>query len=166
MVAIEVTAFKSLSEKARRTLGSPDDPYYVSFMRGNLHLIRCLKDDDRLCLVCDDDLETALLCYGFYRAIRNSWPEAQKKLIALSFADDKYFPAMQAADMLAFLFRCEANQALYQDTYQWRRLFNVLTGDRGPQGIKWYELIGDTAKLKGLGDALEAANLPKRGSRK
>ena len=66
--------------------------------------------------------------------------------------------------MLAYLFRCEAKLALYQESYQWRRLFNILTDHRGPSGMKWYSMIADTKKLKGLSDALDM--LPSKGSRK
>ena len=79
MMAIEIEAFNSLSEKARRSLGSPDDPYYVSFMRGSVHLVRYLQEDDRLSLICDDDLETALSCYGFYRAVRRTLARSSEK---------------------------------------------------------------------------------------
>jgi hypothetical protein len=161
MIAIEVAAFHSLSTTARKALGSPNDPYYIAFMRGNLHLVRYLQDDDRFSLVCDDDVETALSCFGFYRAMQKSWPEAQKKMIAISFADDKYFPALQAADMLAFLFRCEAKYQLYRDGYLWRSLFKALVEPK-VLGVKWYELIGDAEKLKGLSDALDRANIPKK----
>ena len=154
MMAMETKAFKVLTPTARQALGKISDPYHLSFMRGTLHLVRYIQPDDRLSMICDDDLETALDCYGYYRQVRHSWPEAQQKLISLSFSDDKYFPALQAADMLAFLFRCEARRMLYRDSHQWVNLFNTLVTTTGTN-ITWFHTVMDEQKVKRLSNAID-----------
>jgi hypothetical protein len=59
--------------------------------------------DDKISIVCDHDLETAWDCFRHYNGIRRAHDLIRKQTISLSFADDEYFPALQAADMIAYL---------------------------------------------------------------
>lgn len=162
MIAVEVRAFNALSPMAKRALGNPEDPYHLSFLRGVIRLDEHLQlDNDYLLLVCDDDQETAWDCHRFYRAIRKSDKRSQEKLIGLCFADDKHFPSLQAADMLAFLFRLEARRVLFGEGYVWSRLFNQLTLPTDGNSAKWVELIMDHPTLDRLSGELEKINLPK-----
>src|SRR6266567_3312717 len=94
--ALDVKGFNAMSKNARAKLGNTTDPYYVAFARALLELADYAQEGDLINLVCDDDAETAWDCYRHYRGIRRAHEKVRRKTIALSFADDKHFPALQA----------------------------------------------------------------------
>ena len=153
--AWDVRGFNSLSKAAKAALGDPNDPYYLAFARGLLELADYVHDDDRISLICDDDRQTALDCYRHYRGVRSAEPRVQKKAVSLCFADDEYFPALQAADMVAFLSRLEAKSQFYGDRYDFRRLFDHLTTEKGVSHMKWFMMFADEKKIKGLSEDME-----------
>jgi hypothetical protein len=152
--AWDVAGFNALTKEQKRGLGSPDDPYYIAFSRGMLEAVDYIHDDDRLSVICDDDAETALDCYKYYRGVRAAYPKVQTKTISLGFADDEYFPALQAADMVAFLSRLEARRQFYRDGYLFVRLFNHLVKQRGENHITWMTMFANEQKIRDLGKAL------------
>jgi hypothetical protein len=107
--AWDVKGFWAIGKAERKALGSPTDPYYTAFARALIELVDHVKDDDRISLICDDDRETALDCYRHYRGLQHARPDIRKKFASLTFATDDDFPALQAADMVAYLSRLEAN---------------------------------------------------------
>jgi hypothetical protein len=58
-------------------------------------------------MICDDDRSTAWDCYWHYRGIKAANEDVREKIVSLGFPNDQYFPALQAADMLAYLSRLE-----------------------------------------------------------
>lgn len=154
MQALDVKGFNSLTDAAKKGLGSPDDPYYLAFARGLLEIVNYVHENDRVCLICDDDAETAWPCYSHYRAIRRVEPEVRRKTASLSFADDEYFPALQAADMVAFLSRLEAKRRFYDDYYMYVKLFNHTVKQRGGNRTTWKMMFADEEKLKDLGESM------------
>lgn len=152
--AIDVKGFKELNDQSKQGIGSPDDPYYLAFARGMVELIDYVQGDDRISLICDDDKSTAWLCYCHYRAIRRVHLDVRKKIVSLTFATDDYFPALQAADMVAFLSRLEAKRRFYNEFNAFLPLFNSLVRDNGAGGMQWYSMFAPQEKLKSLGKAL------------
>jgi hypothetical protein len=75
---------------------------------------------------------------------------SEKETIALSFADDKHFPALQAADMVAFLARLEAKYQFYGVPYSFPRLLNHLTSGQ----MAWKVMLADESKMRALSDDL------------
>ena len=110
--AWDVKGFDCLSEETKKKLGSTTDPYYTAFARGVWELVDYIHDDDRISLVCDDDEATAWDCYQHYRMIRRAEDVVRRKTVSLTFANDEYFPALQAADMVAGLARHEARRLI------------------------------------------------------
>ena len=152
--ALDVKGFNSLTVEAKQGIGSPDDPYHLAFTRGLLEIVRYVQANDKISLVCDDDLQTAWDCYRHYRAIRRVDSEADSKLASLSFADDEYFPALQAADLIAFLSRLEAKRRFYSDYNMYLRLFNHTVKQRGVNHIEWRVMFADEEKLIDLGKSM------------
>jgi hypothetical protein len=163
-LAFDVSGFHSLRETAKGGAGSPDDPYYLGFVRGLLQVVDYVHDDDKIGLVCDYDTETAWGCYSHYLAVRRVHDDIRKKTVSLSFADDEYFPALQAADMLAFLSRLEAKRKFYRDYNMYSPLFVYLTDQRGVGHIQWEASFNNHERLKSTGEAL--GKLPKPRGRK
>jgi hypothetical protein len=150
--AWDVKGFQAMSESARKKLGSVDDPYYLAFARGIAELIDYVHDDDKIALVCDDDKTTAWDCYRHYRGMQAADVEIRRKIVSLGFADDEYFPALQAADMLAYLSRLEAKRRFYGDRYDFPALFDYLTSGQSSGGMVWEAMFADEKVIKGLSD--------------
>lgn len=154
MQAWDVKGFFALPKNARAKLGNPDDPYYTAFIRGVIELVDYVQEDDRISLICDDDMETAWDCYRHYRGIRRVHESIRKKTVSLTFADDRYFPALQAADMASFLIRLEAKRQFYGIPHSFVSLADYLTtGGKGK--MDWRVLFADEKMLKELADSME-----------
>jgi len=159
--AVDIEGFNSLSPEAKVGIGNPDDPYYLAFSRGILALTEYVQEDDKISLICDDDESTALGCYAHYRAIRKVHEGVKKKIVSLSFSNDEHFPALQAADMVAYLSRLEAKRLLYGDKYAFRPLFEKLVGQRKPDSMRWFNSLNSKNTLKNLGAVLEKLKIQK-----
>src|SRR6185369_10803906 len=100
--ALDVKGFQALPKSFRAKLGSVDDPYFLGFARGTIALVDYVHSDDKISIICDHDVQTAWDCYRQYMGIRRANERIRKQTISLSFADDEHFPALQAADMIAY----------------------------------------------------------------
>jgi hypothetical protein len=147
--AWHVRGFNRLSTAVMKTLGGQRDPYFLAFIRGLTELVHRIGEDDRISIIFDDDRDTAWDCYNHFRAIGEADPEVQKKAVSISFANDRHFPALQAADMVSFLARKEADERFNQVTNIWGSLYGRLTTEPQPQyGImRWLELYADEENL-------------------
>ena len=162
--ALDVRGFQSLTVAAKAGIGGPNDPHYLAFARGLLEITKDVQADDKISLICDDDEQTAWGCYAHYRAIRRADDEVRKKVVSLSFANDEHFPALQAADMVAFLSRLEAKEQFYGDKYLFRRLFDHLVAQQPAGRMEWFKMFANETKLKDLGISL--GNLKTKRPRK
>jgi hypothetical protein len=97
-----------------------------------------------------------------YRSLGKADYSIQKKTIGVTFANDKHFPALQAADMVAFLAKHEANEQFNQVPNIWRHLFDRLTTEpKPPYGImKWRNMFADEDTLVNF--AREAQEMAER----
>jgi hypothetical protein len=154
-IAIDVPGYAALSPNARRSIGNSKDPHYFSFMRALTQTAEYAQGDDKVSFICDDGEETALNCYKFYRIIRKLEPEWKKRLVALSFADDEHFPALQAADMLSSLMRLEARRRFYREGHDYQSLVLHLMADSTPSSIQWRAVFFGKQELQSLSDELE-----------
>ena len=125
--SLDVAAFRNISPRAKKNLGGSENPHYIVFLSGIMAALRHLRQDDKMSLICDDDEETALDCYKFYRRVRKIDERCRRHFVSLSFADDSSFPLLQAADMLAALIRMRSRFAFFRTPYDYADLFNYLT---------------------------------------
>jgi len=122
----------------------------LAFARGVMELTDYIQADDQLSIICDEDIETAWKCFQNYLGLREADPEIRKKTISLSFADDEHFPALQAADLTAYLSRREAWRMFYNKPYCFEPLFDYLTKERGPGRMLWRALFADEKMQKAI----------------
>jgi len=147
--AWDVKGFKAIPPDARAKIGNVQDPYYLAFVRALLELVDYAQGDDVLSVVCDYDMETAWDCYRHYQGVRRAHDVVRKKTASISFADDRYFPALQAADLMAFLARHEARAQFYQKgRNEWFPLFDYIVRDRGAGRMRWLKMFADEKKTK------------------
>lgn len=133
--SIDVQAYKAIPVRAKKNLGGSNNPHFVVFLAGVMATLRHLRSDDKISLICDDDEETALDCYKFYRRVRKIHEGCRRRFVSLTFADDASFPMLQAADMLAGLVRMRSRFLFYRTPNDYVPLFNYLT-DPQPH-FKW-----------------------------
>lgn len=125
-VTVDVRAFGKLPEQYFQTYGR--DPVYIAFARALLRVVDFTPDHDKISFTCDDDQETATTLFRLYRRIKQVWPDARKKLVAITFADDRVLFGLQAADLVAGILRLEAGRRMLRKKYDyiplWKALFN------------------------------------------
>ncbi len=155
VIQIDVQGYAALSPKARKSIGNANDPYYLAFIRSLTELTAYAHGEINVSFICDDGEDTALPCYKFYRQIRKLNPIWRDRLVSLSFADDKKFPGLQAADMLASLARLEARRRFYREHHDYRGLVNHLLADSVPTSIQWLHLSLGKSELQSLSNALD-----------
>jgi len=146
--ALDIAGFNAMSKDARAKIGSPNDPYFIAFMRSGGEVLDYAHDEDKVSIICDDDRATALDCYRHYRGLCTAHEKWRDKIISLTFADDRYFPALQAADMLAFLSRLESKRLFYRDRYDFQPLYEYVTTDQGVGRAVWKGLFMNESKLR------------------
>ncbi|MHB8487063.1 MAG: DUF3800 domain-containing protein [Candidatus Acidiferrales bacterium] len=145
--AWDVKGFKEIPPQFRAKIGNVQDPYYIAFVRALLELSDYAKGDDVLSIVCDYDIATAWECYRHYLGVRKAHEGVRRKTASISFADDKFFPALQAADMVAFLTRHEARDEFYGIHNKWLGLFNCVVRERETK-MQWQKMFADEQKAK------------------
>ena len=57
--------------------------------------------------------------------------------------------------MVAFLSRLEAKSQFYGDRYDFRRLFDRLTAEKGVGYMRWLVMFADEKRIKGLSEDIE-----------
>jgi hypothetical protein len=153
----DVTAYAGLPTEAKARLGGSQDPHYLAFIRGILEMEELLDEEDRVSIICDDDVVKSWNCYLHYRAVCSALPELNKRFAALSFARDENFPALQAADMVAFLSRLQANGQFHGEKNEWFDLYNHLTAGPKPVAsiMRWLILFAGERELTALANDLQ-----------
>jgi hypothetical protein len=152
--AFEVKGYTSFPQRSKDLLGGSDNPFYVQFLRTILLLVDYAKPEENISMTCDEDDETAWNCYQLYRRVKELDSRARRKLMALTFANDLHFPALQAADMLSFLCREQALRQFYGTSYEYQKFFRYLTDERGTSSLQWRVAIKSKKDLKKLEKSL------------
>ena len=129
-VAVDVGAFNGLSGDEKAIVG--DDPYYLTFQHLLAELMIYYKDPDaRISVVCDDEQYYAKRCHEILAKLKAKYKEYRKRLVSISFADDEFFTGLQAADMYAYLVRCEAQVELGGNSpFPFRPLYDHLISSK------------------------------------
>ena len=149
MEAWDVKGYASIPTEARDRLGGSNDPHYLCFVRAVQEMVSRLQEKDTVNIVFDDDLMKAWDGYLHYRAVCKALPEIRKKCSSLTFARDDDYPALQAADMVAFLARLEANSRFFGESNEWNKLFSHLITEPKPSVglMRWYSSFLDEKKF-------------------
>ena len=145
----------AIDARAYAALPSHYHPFFTAFTRTLLAVLEVMDAEDKLNLICDDEEETAWSMYQLYRRVKLVYPDANEKLRAVTFADDRWSFGLQAADMVASLVRQEAGKRFFGTDYQYRPLFSALSDTKPRDGDTfWLIQLGfcDAAMLKKLAD--------------
>lgn len=154
-ITVDVDAYAAMSVEGRRRLGGSPDPHYLAFMSGIMGPVLYVQEQDFVSLICDDNEETAINCFQFYRRIRKLHKPAHDKLVSISFAQDKQFPALQSADFIASLVRLEAHRQFERRPYDYRELFLHLIAPGSTAAMRWGIAFYDEQRLSKMSKKLE-----------
>jgi len=99
--AWDVAGFHSIPKTFRYQMGSVEDPYLLAFAYGLMRVAAHSKEDQKISIICDHDQEIALDCLKHFNGIRHADREYRSKLISMTFADDQFFPSLQAAESMS-----------------------------------------------------------------
>lgn len=150
---VDVRVFKKLPSHFFRVFG--DDPSLLAFMRVMMQVAQFAAGHDRVSLICDEDEATVLNFYRLYRRFKKVWPGMRTRLAGISFVDDRYLYALQAADLIASLIRLETTSRLTRKHYDYKQLYRSLSAKPDPKRDRpWYLGIA-TASKKNLTKAAE-----------
>ena len=136
-VAIDVAGFKGLPSHYHRIFGT--DPFYTAFARTVPRIAELTPKGGKISLICDDEEQTALPMYKFYRRLKLIDSDARDKLAAISFADDSVLFGIQAADLVASVMRFEAHKNFFGTEYDYRKLHEAIT--KQPSGDEQIHLV-------------------------
>jgi hypothetical protein len=123
--AVDVTAFNSLHRAIKRF--AKDDPHYWAFhgvLRDVIKYASALPNPS-VAVVCDDEPSKACQCYTMFDRMRQDvkQPENRRVLKSIAFADDEFYPQLQAADLFSWVSRAEAMYRFRKATFPLRDLY-------------------------------------------
>jgi hypothetical protein len=157
----DVKGYNKLSIDVKKNLGGSHDPYQLAFIRGLLAIKDYAGKDDVINVICDDDEVTAWDTYMHFRAIFKALPEYKSNFVGISFAKSQHYTPLQAADMVAFLVRREADARFWNKPNEYKRLADYLMTNHepGPQRVmQWYSVFAGEQDLVNLANDILNAN--------
>jgi hypothetical protein len=148
-VGVDVEAFQRTAEDLKRRMSGGDNPFYLAFQAALILFGNYRQADDRLAIVFDDDEETAEECLHLYRKMGIQDDGLRSMFTSITFADDKVYLPLQAADLLAGLVRLECALQFSGTLYDYKSLYEYLAEIRGPRFIQWqFHYIGEREMAK------------------
>jgi len=124
---VSITEFSGLSIQ---TKGKLEDPEYLAFEACMLNAMDYIAgSSDTLALLCDDEQKYAMKCYELLNKLKLRHTKLQNKITSICFADDKIFPALQAADIWVYVQRQEAIRERERPNDKCDPLLTLLTKD-------------------------------------
>lgn len=64
--AMDVKGYCSLPSEAKALIGGSYDPYYITFTDSLMEIMKHLREEDKVSIFCDDDVQTAWNCFLHY----------------------------------------------------------------------------------------------------
>jgi hypothetical protein len=110
--AVDVEEFKRTPQHFQKAW--LHDPQYLAFAKAILVMFdHYSNENDSIALICDDDQEKAMPVYQLFHDIKNKDPRAKRRLPSICFGDDREYPSLQAADLISYLVRLEAERKFH-----------------------------------------------------
>lgn len=121
---IDADCFRDLDSETKGNLHK--NPAVAAFTRTIMEIVNCCQRNDSIAVMCDDEEEIALSLYKMYRRLKIAYAPIRARLSSITFADDKFYIAIQAADLVASLSRLEGAFRFRNQDNQYRVLFKEL----------------------------------------
>ncbi|MGA8809751.1 MAG: DUF3800 domain-containing protein [Thermoanaerobaculia bacterium] len=129
-VGLDAKAYRDLPKDTRNAIG---DPFTFCFSRVMRLVIETLVEwewKEPIGLIFDDDQHTAMKCYSLFCKIKQYDPRSVPLFCSITFADDRVFYPLQAADMIAYATARERRRgAAAWDESGWFRKILIASDD-------------------------------------
>jgi uncharacterized protein DUF3800 len=82
-----------------------DEPLKFAFhelVSGSIEKTEAIDKCSPIGLVIDDDHDTAHVCHSLLSSLKIGLPKVRHRISSICFVNDRFFPGVQAADMLAY----------------------------------------------------------------
>jgi hypothetical protein len=130
--AVDTRAFRSMGGHLKEFWHN--DAFYCGFSRLAMRLKQLTAPQGKISVICDENEETAVPTYRFYRRVKRIDPEMRSRMVGISFVDSASLMGLQAADLYASLVRLEGEKKFHGNSYEYETLFsalhNPIPGDR------------------------------------
>ena len=130
-IAVDVTAYDALHPDLKPEK-KHEDPHYMAFYTVLRDVIKyaSILPDPSVAVICDDEPSKACECYKMFDRMRQNvkQPENRKVMKSIAFADDEFYPQLQAADLFSWISRAESMYRFQGINYSLRDLhreFNI-----------------------------------------
>jgi Protein of unknown function (DUF3800) len=118
--------FLALPDSFRRKLRSVGE---LSFEICLNELIASLGETDQIHIACDDEESEAMKMYALLNRYKLRYQSRRDRIAAICFADDRCFPALQAADLFAYTERREMDRILNSPAAEQDPLYKQFTAN-------------------------------------
>jgi|SRR5664280_291045 len=82
-----------------------NNPIYLAFhtiVMNSIKLTEVIDKYSPISIVIDDDRESSLQCYEMLHRLKQAFPVVRERIHGISFVNDRSYPGVQAADMIAY----------------------------------------------------------------
>ena len=104
---VDKRRFQELPAPFRKKLCGLSELSFEVFLNG---MADDLEAGDSLHIACDDCQDEAKQMYDLLWRYKNRYPARKDQVVSICFADDRFHPALQAADLFAFVAREEEDR--------------------------------------------------------
>lgn len=134
LAAVDVRAYKTAHSLIHQKYGV--DPHYFAFNLAVRQMLTHFEIPKKhtFGLICDEDEEKAIRCYGLLKKLKREYPEVRDRVKNICFGDDIEHPQLQAADLFSYITRLEAQRQFAQKDHPYKDLkgaFEYLAPDTG-----------------------------------
>lgn len=105
-IGIDTVAYKNITASVEKR----EKPEVFCFERVLRRVIECLNEwkwDEKILIVFDDNKKVAMKQYSRLCEIKERHQDVAHHISGIAFGDDKYFPDLQAADLLCYATKIE-----------------------------------------------------------
>ena len=141
-VALPVTAtlFKGLPEGRKKQLRNPQYMGFEAAVKAMLDIVKN-PSTSLLHIYCDSSEEYAEKCLKLYPRMRYLDAETKQRCIAITFAEDQFFPPLQVADMIAYCIRANCLRHKVRPEPIVDRLLSIFERDQSKYKLPTYEFV-------------------------
>jgi hypothetical protein len=140
---IDIKEWKQVPSHLKQFVGN--NALFMAFLRSVL-FVYGFASDAVICLAFDEDNETTEPYYKLYKRVKKILPGADKKLAAITFADDRSLYALQAADLVGGLIRLQYDAVWNGAAFDYRALYDELVKPGQPHERLWELGIPEASK--------------------
>jgi len=123
--AIDAAHFKAMPDSQFKR--DMQDPLFMGLyilLMNSIDKVDVISKTSTISVVIDEDEEYAVGCYELLSSVKRRYPRVKQRISAVTFGSDREYPALQAADMIAF----ESRRLLVdKQTAQPSQLYELLT---------------------------------------